>query len=264
MGDDFLYHRSGGLIIFVFFALLFLIGEGSYRVGRRNGSRSESSGLAQLGTIQGALLALLGLLFAFTFSMAVSRFDARKQSVVEESNAIGTASLRARLLPDPQSGESLRLFRLYVDNRVEETRVGFNPGKTKEFGRQAAQLQEQLWAQAVSASARDPHSVSTAIYIEALNQAIDAKSKRDGALNNHVPESVLILLLGAAIISLGVIGYTFGLEGSRSVLAMAALSTLIALVGWVILDLDRPYRGWIQIGQQPMIELQEGLKKAQP
>src|SRR5262249_43004420 len=178
---------------------------------------------SQVGAIQAAVLALLGLLLGFSFSMAVSRFDARKQLVVEEANAIGTAYLRARLLPAPQREEVVELLRRYVENRIAaaETRDGAAMQGTEQ---RAAELQEQLWARAARAADRDPRSVVTGLFIQSLNDVFDIKEKRTVGLINHVPESALLLVAVVALCGTGLVGYSCGLGARRMLTAQVILS----------------------------------------
>src|SRR5262245_64494451 len=92
--------------------------EGGYRFGRWRHARATEEKEAPVGAMVAAILALFAFLLAFTFGMAASRFEARRQGVLDEANAIGTTYLRTRLLPEPQRAESARLLREYVDTRV--------------------------------------------------------------------------------------------------------------------------------------------------
>ena len=113
-----LYGRSAFLVALVLFVLLMAASEGGYLLGRRWQNASDGGKKDHVSVIQGAVFAMLGLLLAFSFSMAAARFENRKQSVVEESNAIGTSYLRTDLLPDPQRTATATLFREYTDARL--------------------------------------------------------------------------------------------------------------------------------------------------
>jgi hypothetical protein len=248
----------------VLLAALVLAIEVGFRIGRRAGSGVAEGGGWPTGTLLGASLALLGLLLGFTFSMAVSRFDARKQLVIDESNAIGTAYLRSAMLPEPWRGKSAELLRRYVDIRVGSYEEGAEPERLREATRRGEQVQQQLWSLAVGAAEKDPHSLPVGLYVQSLNDLIDLDAKRLNALENTVPESVLYLVALVGVVSAAVVGYECGRANRRYVFSTMALSVLITLVVLVILDIDRPRRGLIRAGQASMLRLRESLGTASP
>src|SRR5262249_37334265 len=161
---------------------------------RRRSPQTDERARSYEVTLQGAILGLLGLLLGFTFAMAVSRFDNRKRLVVDEATALGSAFLRARLLPEPEQSEVTKLLRQYLDARMELTRGNPAASSREELTERAARLQGLLWAQAVRATEQDRQAVATGLFVQSLNDVIDMAGKRDAALANHVPESVLLLL----------------------------------------------------------------------
>ena len=264
MSGELLYSRSETLISVVLFALLLLSAEVGYRLGRRKRARFEDAAKSQVGTIQGAILGLLGLLLGFSFAMAASRFEVRKQMVIEESNAIGTAALRSQLLPAPQREDAAALFRSYVDARLRWSQSRQGRGEAAGLGEEVERLQGELWALAVNVAAKDTRSVTIGLFVQSLNDALDSTARHEAALKNHVPESVLFLLFLASITAVGVMGFGVGLAGDRAAGVVLSLSFLIALVILVIVDLDRPYRGLLKVGQQSMLELRESLTRGEP
>src|SRR5258706_15664441 len=99
MSGEFLYPQSEALILAVLIALLFTSAEGGFRLGRRRQAGIGEPAKSQLGSIQSAILALLGFLVGFSVAMSISRLDGRKHAIVQAANAIGTPPLPARLLP---------------------------------------------------------------------------------------------------------------------------------------------------------------------
>lgn len=260
LSAEFLYDESEFLILLGLLGLLLLAGEVGYRVGRSNRPSPPELVRAQVSGIQGALAGLFALLLGFTFAMALSRFDLRKQMVVRESNAIGTAFLRAGLLNDPQRAEMTELFRRYVEVRLSTARNPNLPTPAQqELDAEAGRLQDKMWLLAAAAAEVDPRAVTAGLLLEAVNELIDVKGERDAALANHVPETVLTLLCAFAILTAGVLGYGNGLAGARAFGAAATLTAVIALVILVILDLDRPRRGLIRVSQESMILLQRSM-----
>ncbi|MGB7912657.1 MAG: hypothetical protein WCF59_10580, partial [Desulfobaccales bacterium] len=206
-------------------------------------------------------LGLLALLLGFTFSMAVSRYDARKQVVLEESNAIGTTFLRAQLLPEPPREEVSNLLRRYVEVRLEFYEAGNNQKILREVKDKTERLQNQLWTDGAALGEKDPRAVTTGLFLQSLNEMIDLNAKRISALENHVPVVTLVLLYFVAIMATGLIGYGCGLSGVRKFFVTIILSILISAVIMVIIDLNRPSMGLIRVNQQRMLDLRDSLSK---
>jgi hypothetical protein len=235
-----------------------------FYLGRRAASTTSDEARSQVNAIQGAILGLLALLLGFTFAMAMSRYETRKQLVLDEANAIGTTYLRTQLLPEPQRREIPDLLRRYV-----QVRLAFYEARADAEGIDAAKeansrLQTQLWSVAAALGEREPRAVTVALFIQSLNEVIDLHAKRLTALENHVPEIILILLYFVSIVGTGMIGYGCGLGKVRNFFVTVVSSILIAAVIVVIIDLDRPRRGLIRVSQQRMVELRDTLEKKQP
>lgn len=262
MAEEFLYHVDLWLILGASIASFFLIIEIGFRIGRRNPAHLDEDAKSEITTIQGATLGLLALLLGFTFSMAMSRFEVRKQQVLEESNAIGTTYLRAQLLPQPQRKEVSELLGRYVDVRLQFYRAGIDHAGLREAKDQTERLQLLLWSQAAAWGTREPRSVPAGLFLQSLNEVIDLHAKGLTALANHVPEIILVLLYFVALIATGLIGYGCGLTGRRNFKVTTVVSVLIVAVILVIIDLDRPQRGLIRVGLDRMVELHQSLEKA--
>jgi hypothetical protein len=259
MSGELLYGVSLWLIAFVMMALLLLVTEAGFRAGCKVRSRLEETAKSQVGVISGALLGLLALLLGFTFAMAQSRFALRQGLVVEEANDIGTTYLRSRLLPEPYRTEIANLLRQYVDARLDFFQAGADGELLKEAQDRAIQLQNQLWSNAISAVQKDDRMSTTGLFIQSLNNVIDTQEKRLAAMENHVPESVLLLLFIVALVATLGVGYGSGLSAHRNLFTTTMMSLLFMLVITVIIDLDRPRRGWIRVSQNSMIRLQKSL-----
>lgn len=260
--NEFLYQQPEVLIAVALLGCLALAGELGYRLGRRGRQTHNEPTRTQIISIQAATLGLLSLLLGFTFAMALSRFEYRKQMVVQESNAIGTASLRAQFLPAPHDIEVKKLFRRYVEIRLHSVlRTAQMSSAREHLDTETRQLQRRLWAIAQEAATANPRAVPLGLFTHAVNELIDIKSKRDIAVANHVPETVL--LLGFAILAAGVLGYGNGLACARILSLTAAYCVIVVLVILLIIDLDRPQRGLARVSQASMIQLEEILDARQ-
>jgi hypothetical protein len=236
-------------------ALALLSLEFGYKIGRwRHASGLEEKD-APVGGIVAANLGLLAFMLAFTFSFAASRFDARRQVVLEEANAIGTSYLRARLLPEPQQSEAARLLREYVDVRVR----GVQERKIAEAALRSEAIQEQLWTQAIAAAEKRPTPI-TGLFVQSLNEVIDIHAKRMlvGA-RSRIPMSIWVGLSALAVIGMLSVGYQVGLSATRRSPATLLLALAFAGVLLLIVDLDRPVEGFLRVSQQAMTDLQHSM-----
>lgn len=234
-----------------------------FRLGRRHQPDVDEPTIAHFAALQALLLILLALVLTFTFSMAVARFDARKELVIEESNAIGTTYLRARLLAEPQREEVVGLLCAYVDEQLGFYKAGIDPARLEAANATTARLQERLWMAAIVMSEQDPRSVPTGLFVQSLNGMIDLHAKRIKALENRLPDAVIYLVFIVAGVAIGFVGYGRGLAGRRHFVSTAIMAVVVVLVLMIILDLDRPRRGLITVSQSSMERLQEVLKQAQ-
>ncbi len=223
-------------------------------LGRQLGLLASRRQRESISTIEGAILGLLALLIAFTFSMALSLYEVRRDALLNEANAIGTTALRAQLLPAPNNAECLKLLREYVQTRLDIARSTVSlPEVTAAVARSNA-IQEALWQQVKAVAAKDNAMVPTGLFIQSLNEMIDDQEKRLTAFANRVPNIILVALYGVAIFSGAISGYASGLEVQRAQLPIYAMAVLIAAMILLIQDLDRPSAGFIGVSQQPMLD----------
>ena len=177
--------------------------------------------------------------------------------MVAESNAIGTAYLRARLLPVDLRGEMQSRLRQYLSVRIREGRATIEEAAEREsLARQANAIAGQLWDQAVRAAEMDGGPVTTGLFIQSLNELFDASDRRRAAFDRHVPEIVLFMMFATFIMTTATLGYASGVSGHRVTHSAFTLVMLITFVVYLIIDLDRPKRGFIQVSQDILLNLQ--------
>jgi hypothetical protein len=239
-------------LVFVLFAIVSLVAyEICFRIGRWHQNRTPDEKEGPAPMLVGSLLALMGFLLAVTIGMASDRFDNRRGLVLDEANAIGTLYLRAGYLPQPASDESRALLRAYAPLRVNTA----DADALQDNLTQSNAIQSQLWAIAEPLAKADEGSEMLALYVDALNQLIDLGETRTTALvYARVPESVILLTFGGSALTLGMVGYTAGLTRRRSVLTAVVLVVVLGAVITLIVDLDRPTEGFLQVSQQPIID----------
>lgn len=251
-----MYQINSIVIALLLFILIFLANEVGHFVGRRFVKRANDDIKSQTNGIQAGILGLLALLLGFTFSMAIQRFDDRTQSVINESNAIGTVLLRTKLLPRDYPAKTRELIQSYIDLRLEASKLDVTaPEEQKRVIRQTGEKQEELWAKAVEAVDIDPRPVTTGMFVSALNDMIDAQGKRNALTKMHVPEVIFYLLFIVFIAAGALMGYARGLSTRTSRLPIVIFTFLIVMVVFIIIDLDRPKRSLIQVNQESMMSL---------
>lgn len=255
-----MYDHSSILICALLLATMVIGLEVGFRGGNRWRERIGDGQRSQLNAVQGSLLGLLALLLGFTFSLALQRFDDRSKAVVDEANAIGTALLRARVLDASVSSEASASLGAYLELRVRSAGVSLDHhDERNELLARSEQVQADLWTQVQRALQIDDRPATTGLYLQALNDMFDAYGRRDAALARHVPEAVLYLLFLTFVMVSTIVGITSGAHGGRPPLSMVAMVALIVLLVFVIIDLDRPRRGIIEIDQSSLTELQQSF-----
>lgn len=258
--EEFLYRQNEFLIVGTLLGLLLAATEIGFRRGRAVRSEIEDSAKSHYWTLQAGVMGLLALLLAFTFSMAESRYETRKQLLVDETNAIGSVYSFSRMLPEPYRSEAAKLMDRYVRCRLHDYSTVLDEQEVAAANLTCARLQNQLWSQAREAAAKNPVPVPTGMFISSLNDASNVAATRDAARENHVPQSVLAFLFLVATLTIGLLGYGCGFGNQRHIAATATVCLFISLVILVIMDLDRPRRGLITISQSPMLDLQAGMR----
>lgn len=258
---ELMYDINSGAIAAVLFVSMALAIEAGFRLGWRERDRQTEASRAHIGSIQGSILGILALLLGFTLSLSLQRYDSRSEAVVDEANAIGTTWLRAQLLPAAQRSPVQALLREYVDARVAAGALSLTDRERRSaLLARAGRIQAALWGHARQAAAADPNPVTSGLFIQALNDMIDQFGKRDAALNRHVPEVVLLLLYATFLMAGAIVGFAPGAAGHRPSWASHIMVALIVVLVFVILDLDRPRRGLIEVSQQSLTDLQASLR----
>ena len=257
-----MYDHSSFLIVSILLGVLLLAIEAGYRLGLSLADGTDEAPKGQIGAIQASLLGVLALLLGFTFSLALQRHDSRSQAVITEANAIGTAILRADLLPPPLHIQARDKLREYLDLRVEAGSISLDQSAERSAVlRKTLDVQGQLWKLGTLAVQENPSPVPSGLFIQSLNDLIDAYGVRDSALNRHVPEIVLFLLFGAFALTACLVGYASGIARHRASFPTYILVLLIAFLVFLIIDLDRPRRGLIEVSQQSLVELQAAQRE---
>lgn len=252
------------LAVFIGFAILsMLLYEGGFRLGRWWQDREPGEQEGPTGFLVGSILALLAFLLAVTMGMAADRFDQRRAIVLDEANAIGTTYLRAGYLPEPASGQIRNLLREYVPLRIVATDV--SAADLAAGIARSQQILDQTWTISEDLARTTDQGDLVSTYIESLNDTINLNETRIiNGLYERVPETVVLLLIVGSALSLAMVGYSAGLTRRRSLLSAFVLVVALGAVITVVVDLDRPRDGFIQVSQQPLIDLQRQIGPPSP
>jgi hypothetical protein len=247
------------LIAAALFLGMLAAAEGGYRFGVRRRQDRETD--PNHAAVLGAVLGLLALLLGFAFAGATSRFIERQGIIVSEANAIGTAALRADLLPDAARAEMRSGLRAYTQDRLtlfHET----NAAASVEIERQLAKRHAEMWDVAIASVKANP-AITNAV-LPPLNEIIDLLAVRDAASHKHLPMPVLFLLTACALVALFSVGQSQGLVGSHRRSSVFALAFLVAGSLWITIDLDHPRRGLIRMSAVPLETALDALSHEAP
>jgi hypothetical protein len=235
--------------------LFFVASEIGLLVARRT-RENESGGDA--GTLAGASLGLLALLIGFTFSISLSRYDARREAVLQEANAIGSTANFALMLPERQRRPILDLLRQYAQTRTG-LGVPYDPIKFQRDVARSIDLQNRLWQQATIVAKAAPQSLPTYEFVSSLNDVNNAHERRLTTLRVRLPVEVFLVLEMTTIVAMGFVGFQIGAGTKRRIFARAAICILVAALIAIVVDLDRPSRGLIFVSVQPLVDATQGI-----
>jgi hypothetical protein len=231
------------------------------RVGVRRLAEYGENAVAGLSTVEGGVFALLGLLLAFSFSGAATRFDARRQQIVEEANDIGTAYLRIDLLPAGAQPELRETFRRYTDSRLTAYRKVPDFDAVRAELAHGADLQKRIWAQAVAGSRDADSPAARMLLLPALNAMFDITTSRTFAAQVHPPALVFVMLLVLVLASSFLAGHAMATAKHRGRLHMLCFAVVMAATAYIILDFEFPRLGFMRIDafDQVMVDVRAGM-----
>jgi hypothetical protein len=232
----------GGIILFPVMLIAQEIGR---RIGLRRQAEDPDGARAGVSAVEGAVFALFGLLIAFTFTSAASRYEARRDMLVQHANAIGTAWLRLDLLPGDVQPALRRDFRLYMDLVIKLPRLAGNPQAIDQGMVQAGKLQDNIWNLAETAASRDSRPFVATLVLPALNDMFDLGASRYAAGKYHASPVIVAFLLVLSVLASLLVGHGMASSRHRNWLHMIIFAALVTLTLFVIIDLELPRHGLI-------------------
>jgi len=232
----------------VLFAGMLIMLELGRRYGVRRRPREAEGERSNLTTIEGAIFALFGLVVAFTFSGAASRFNEKRALIAEEANTIETAYLRLELLPANVRPELQELFRHYLDSRLATySKLPDLEAAEMEMA-QSKKIQEEIWSKSIAGtSSREAHIDAGKLLLPALNSMIDITTTRKMALYTHPPNIIYVLLFCLGLICSLLAGYRMSAGLHRSWLHILCFALITVIVIYVITDVEYPRAGLIRL-----------------
>lgn len=236
--------------------LLLACHEIGFRLGRRVKGFDEDY-KRRVDMIRTAILALVTFLVGFSFAAAGSRFIDRQDMIVKETNAIGTAWLRAMLLPEPQRSRLQAELRQYAMDRLELLKA-FDSETAQPLLAKAGETQKRIWQAGVEGVGTDREFAN--FMLPPLNDVIDIHSEHLSAARRHIPQAILVVIVITAAIGMGMIGYDNGLVRKRYFLLGCAFAFVSAASLWMTIDLDRPRHGFVKASEIPYAELLDSMK----
>ncbi len=248
--------------VLLFLGMLILL-EAGRRLGVRRRPKESEGERGSLGTIEGAVFALFGLLMTFTFSGAALRFNEKRMLVAEEVNTIETAYLRLHLVPPEAQAALQELFRQYVDSRLETYRRMPNTEAARLEMANSEKIQEEIWTEAVAATRlSSSHPDAGKLLLPALNNMIDITTTRTMALQTHPPRIIYVLLFGLGLICSLLAGYRMASGQRRSWLHIVTFTVITVIIVYVMLDVEYPRAGLIRLetADQLLVDARAAMK----
>ena len=238
---------GGGIAAAMFVGILLALVIGR-RIGRRYLATHGHPGASATGSLETAVFALLGLMIAFTFSGALTRFDVRRAQAVDEANAIGTAYLRVDLLPAAVQPRLRDTFRSYVDARIATYRNLPDVGAARRELARSQKLQGEIWVQAVAATAMPESRAGSALLVlPAINQMFDITTVRMVATQIHPPTIIYAMLIGLGLAASLLAGYQAAGERALGWLHQVGFAGIVAITVYVIFEIEYPRLGFVRI-----------------
>jgi Protein of unknown function (DUF4239) len=248
-------------IVFATITIILLSIEVGYRFGTFIGKRSQMEKESPVSVISGAILGLLAFMLAFTFGILYNRYDARKDLVRTEANAISTTWLRAEFMSEPDRQLSRKLLKDYVDLRIAFVQSP-DVNKMQSALDSSSALQQRLWDLAVTNARKDMNSDVAALYVESLNEVLDIHGLRLArGYQAKTPEGLWIALYILLMFSMLSIGYQTAISGSRRTWSSMILAISFTIVFVLVAALDQPTNGFFEVSQQPLINVQSSISE---
>ncbi|WP_237215525.1 bestrophin-like domain [Falsiroseomonas oryziterrae] len=237
-----------------------------HRLGQRHARRvsaGEQDPVEGVSVVVGALLGLLAFTMGLTITIAASRFEDRRRAALDEANAIGTAWLRAEAIGHPRGAEIGRLLERYTEVRIAWISAPRDSAALDRAAAETGRLQTLIWGHAAAIVRERPDPVAAGLQAS-LNDAFDMATTQRWAFSGQMPVELPWLLFGLTLVSVGGIGYQWGIKRrwhpAIAVLLLAAWGGCLMLIA----DLSNPRIGWVRVDAGPYLWTQQGFRGGVP
>jgi len=243
------------------FAVLMVgLAEIGFQVGRRSAAGGIGAECLCATSVKASVLALVGLLLAFTYSMAAGHYDERVQVVIREAEAIQGCWLRMDLIHDPARARGRELLRSIIDLRLEMMDRATDQAAVRQAAGLVVDDELELWALGASELNQSNEPIKLALLAQSINDVIDRGGESASAADIRVPGPVLCLLMGSMLVAAYLIGFSSGQDQRRVPGLWGLVVVLMALVLTMIFDLDHPGRGWIRDNKKPLEDVKATMR----
>ena len=252
-----LFEIPAVIIVTGFFVFIFILNWVGY-IMRRRITRLYPERELEMGTVEAALLGLMALLLAFSFSMAATRFESRRQTIIDEANLLNTGILRCDLYPDSVKQSLLSGFKKYLELRISYFRVGDDEGKINAALDDADKQFRSLWSKAVLLSSDQENRLRSEQMIQVLISLRNIMTTREAGRIAGVPALIIMVLL--ALVFVGSFLTGFGIKpGKRSVLLSVCFSLMTSIVLYLVMELSRPRQGFVNVNsaEEKLVDLRK-------
>ncbi|MCI1188645.1 hypothetical protein MON38_14555 [Hymenobacter sp. DH14] len=239
-----LYRTDSRLLVLLLFGLLLLFTWAGLWEGRRR--RPYAAGTTEQSVAVASLLALQGLLLAFSFSMASDRFQARRDALVALAASFRTTVLRANLYPEPERSGFRRELRHYLEARIAFGEAPYDSVIIRATLVRADTAFGQVWHRVVRLSTDPRCDIATDKMVDSLNEMTVNAITRQASLRAHVPDAIVYMLFIIALTTAFFSGYVSANRGRFDWMAVITFYLMVTLVAYITLELDRPRRGIIR------------------
>jgi hypothetical protein len=242
--------------------LVLVAAEIGFRIGVAMKRRDPTWGTSSMrGSVVGGLLGLMAFLMAFSIGIVINQQSTRRDMVVTEANAIGTAWLRAGFLSDPDRSKTRDLLKEYVEVRLAAVA---DPSQLAAAVTRSEEIQSELWAIVEDNVRQGNDSDIMGLFVESINTVIDVHSLRLAAAELRLPRLVGIVLYASTLMSFLLVGVATSSDGKRDSAAIVLFALAFVAVMMIIVDLDEPQRGLLKVSQQAMSDLLRQMTAASP
>lgn len=254
---------ASSLLSVVLLVCMMLLMEAGRRIGTARLARDPDGLASGFGPAEGAVLGLLGLLIAFTFSGANGRLEDRRHMITDEANAIGTAYLRIDLLPHDAQGELRQLLGRYLDLRLALYANLQDSAATNAKLRAISALQAEIWTKTLVACQRPEAAVSAPLLLlPAVNAMFDIAGTRNMATLDHPPLAIFLFLALLSLMGSLLVGYDMAANKDRNWFHTVVFAAIVSLAVYVTVDLEFPRQGLIRVdaADRALIDLRDSMR----